>query len=91
MLTRRSIVLAAAEAGADFNAHRVIGDSVLASEIAFRGWLAEPDLCVLLASRSYLTCHRILGGEWQLYAELSGRLAEIIEVSRAAVAQATRS
>ncbi len=39
-----SVTLAFMEAGADFERHRRLADGVLAAEIAFKGWLAEPEL-----------------------------------------------
>lgn len=77
-----SVVLAFGRAGVDFEAHRRLADGVLVSEIAFHGWLTEPDLCVSLARQSYMTCFRLLNGSWACYEELSARLPEIIEASR---------
>lgn len=77
-----SITLAFARAGADFDSHRRLADGVLASEIAFQGWLAEPTLCVDFARRSYSTCFRLLGGSWGCYGELADRLPEIIGAAR---------
>ena len=81
LISSSSITLAFAEAGADFEAHRRIADGVLAAEIAFKGWLVEPDLCVSFARRSYAACFQLLGGSWACYAELAGRLPEIIAAS----------
>lgn len=78
-----SIVLAF-HGARDFEAHRRLADGVLASEIAFQGWLAEPSLCVQLAQRSYNACFRLLNGAWACYGELSDRLPEIIVASREA-------
>jgi hypothetical protein len=86
-----SVVLAFAKAGVDFDSHRRLADGVLASEVAFKGWLAEPDLCVELARRSYATCYRLLGGSWELYVELADRLPDIIEASRDALSCRTRT
>ncbi len=81
LINSGSITMAFAEAGTDFEAHRRLADGVLAAEIAFKGWLAEPELCINLAQRSYAACFRILNGAWTCYAELSGRLPEIIAAS----------
>lgn len=80
LVNSSSITLAYSEAGGSFDAHRRLADSVLAAEIAFKGWLAEPDLCVSFARRSYATCFRLVGGSWACYAELASRLPEIIAV-----------
>jgi len=79
-----SIVLAFSRAGLDFESHRRLGDGVLASEIVFKGWLTEPALCVDLARKSYITCYRLLGCNWDLYVELADRLPDIILASREA-------
>jgi hypothetical protein len=79
-----SITLAFAKAGIDFDSHRRLADGVLASEIAFHGWLVEPTLCVDFARRSYSTCFYLLGGSWDCYGELADRLPEIINASREA-------
>lgn len=84
LLDAGSIVLAYAGAGLDFEAHRRLADGVLAAEVAFRGWLAEPELCVRLASSSYATCWRLLNRAWPCFEELSARLPAIISVARAA-------
>lgn len=81
LINSSSIMMAYAAAGADFEAHRRLADSVLAAEIAFKGWLAEPELCISFARRSYATCFRLLGGQWACYAELASRLPEIITAS----------
>jgi hypothetical protein len=86
-----SVVLAYSRAGLDFDAHRRIGDGVLASEVAFHGWLTEPDLCVDFARRSYSTCYRLLGSTWDLYVELADRLPDIIHASRDALSCRTRT
>jgi len=86
-----SVVLAYSRAGLDFDAHRRLGDGVLASEIAFRGWLTEPELCVEFARRSYVTCYRLLGCTWELYGELADRLPDIIQASRDALSCRTRT
>ncbi len=85
LVVNGSVVLAFAKAGLDFDAHRRLGDGVLASEVAFQGWLAEPELCVEFARRSYLTCYRLLGNSWDLYVELADRLPDIILASRDAL------
>lgn len=81
LINSSSITLAFAQAGADFEAHRRLADSVLAAEIAFKGWLTEPELCISFARRSYAACFRLLGGSWACYAELAGRLPEIVAAS----------
>lgn len=86
-----SIVIAFSKAGLNFDVHRRIGDGVLASEVAFKGWLTEPTLCVEFARRSYLTCYRLLGNEWELYVELADRLPDIIQSSRDALSCRTRT
>ena len=84
LINNGSITLAFAEAGADFEAHRRLADGVLAAEIAFKGCLAEPELCISLARRSYAACFRILGGSWTCYAELAACLPQIIAASHEA-------
>lgn len=91
LVSNGSVVLAFAEAGLDFDSHRRLADGVLASEVAFQGWLAEPELCVSLARRSYLTCYRLLGNSWELYVELADRLPDIILASRDALNCRTRT
>ncbi len=84
IVSSESIVLAYAQAGVCFNSHKRLADGILACEIAFKGCLAEPDLCISIARRSYATCFRLLGGSWACYAELAGRLPEIIAASHTA-------
>lgn len=78
-----SVVLAASEA-VTFEHHRRLADGVLAAEVAFPGWLSEPELCVTLARRSYEACWRILRGRWELYGELAERLPSVISVAERA-------
>lgn len=84
LINSGSITLAYAQAGVDFEANRRLADAVLAAEIAFKGWLTEPELCISFARRSYATCFRLLGGAWGCYAELAACLPQIIEVSHEA-------
>ena len=84
IVNAESIVLQYAQAGVCFNSHKRLADGILASEIAFKGCLAEPELCISIARRSYATCFRLLGGAWACYAELAGRLPEIVVASREA-------
>ncbi len=91
LVVHSSVVISFAKAGLDFGAHRRLADGVLASEVAFQGWLAEPELCVGLARRSYLTCYRLLGNSWELYVELADRLPDIILASREALSCRTRT
>lgn len=67
-----------------FDQKRKIGDCVLASEIAFKGWLTEPELCISIAGACYDYCWRNLTPRWSLYEELSSRLPTIIDMSRRA-------
>lgn len=76
-----SIVLSFVEA-VDFDAKRRLADSVLVSQIAFRGWSREEELCVELARRCYGSCWRMLRPSWQLYEELADRLPVIVEMAR---------
>ncbi len=79
-----SVTLTFHRAGLDFNANRTLADSVLASEVAFKGWLVEPDLCVDLARISYSRCWRLLRGTWTCYDELADRLPSVIRNANAA-------
>jgi hypothetical protein len=79
-----SIVLAFANA-VEFDNRRRLADGVLAAEIAFPGWHAQPDLCVDLARRCYALCWRTLRPHWPLYEELADRLPEIIKAGRVAI------
>ncbi len=78
-------MLAYAKAGSDFESHRRIADSVMLAEIAFQGWLTQPDLCIDLARRSYATCSRLLHKSWPCYDELADQLPNIIICSRQAL------
>jgi hypothetical protein len=72
-----SVVLAFSNA-VQFDEKRKLADGVLAAEIAFSGWHAQPELCIELARRSYASCWNILKPHWPLYEELADRLPEIV-------------